>query len=345
MLRTAKDSSANAAAANDRAAGPELGVVASGVYVNGRRIADVSIDQAGAWSKRPGHVVWIGLHEPDTALLQRVADQFDLHPLAIEDALYAHQQPKLERYGDGLFVVARTAQLIDGHIVFGETHIFVGKGYVISVRHGASAPYTAVRERCESSPDSLAKGEDYILYAILDFIVDNYRPVTESILAHVEVLEDIVLQRPLVRHEVDRLYRLRRDLLKLRRAVGPVVDVCKRLEHADTGVIDTEMAPLFRDVLDHAKRAEEDADSLREILAFVFEASMMAGQAQQTDIARRLTAWAAILAVPTAVAGIYGMNFENMPELKWHYGYYAVLSFIACACTLLYLQFHRRGWL
>jgi magnesium transporter len=344
MLRAAKNPAKATTDAKGGAAS-EPGVVASGVYVDGRRVADVRIDEAGAWSKRPGHVVWIGLHEPDTALLQRVADQFGLHPLAIEDALYAHQQPKVEHYGDSLFVVARTAQLVDGHIVFGETHIFVGRGYVVSVRHGTSAAYTAVRERCESSPGALAKGEDYILYAILDFIVDNYQPVTESILAEVEALEDIVLQRPLARHEVDRLYRLRRDLLKLRRAVGPVVDVCKRLEHADTAAIDAEMAPLFRDVLDHAKRAAEDAESLREILAFVFEASMMAGQAQQTDIARRLTAWAAILAVPTAVAGIYGMNFENMPELKWQYGYYTVLAVIICTCTGLYLQFRRRGWL
>lgn len=133
--------------------------------------------------------------------------------------------------------------------------------------------------------------------------------------------------------------------MRLRRAVGPVVDVCKRLEHADNVAIDAEMAPLFRDVLDHAKRAEEDADSLREILAFVFEASMMAGQAQQTDIARRLAAWAAILAVPTAVAGIYGMNFEHMPELKWQYGYYAVLGFIVAVCSVLYWQFRKRGWL
>lgn len=331
-----------------RAAGavsPEPGVVAAGVYANGRRIADIPIEKAGAWSKQPGHVVWIGLHEPEPALLQRVADQFGLHDLAIEDALKAHQQPKVEHYGDALFVVARTAQLADDHIVFGETHIFVGPGYVVSVRHGASNSYGKVRERCESCPGSLAKGEDYILYAILDFIVDNYRPVTESIMAEVETLEEVVLQRPLSRREVDRLYRLRRDLLRLRRAVGPVVDVCKRLEHADSIAIDAEMAPLFRDVLDHAKRAEEDAEALREILAFVFEASMMAGQAQQTDIARRLAAWAAILAVPTAVAGIYGMNFEHMPELKWQYGYYGVLVFIVCVCAVLYWQFRRRGWL
>jgi magnesium transporter len=323
----------------------EPGVVAASVYAGGRRVADIRIDEAEAWSKKKDHVVWIGLHEPGKELLERVAAQLHLHSLAIEDASNAHQQPKVEQYGDALFVVARTAQMADGQIAFGETHLFVGTGYVVSVRHGASTSYKAVREHCESCPSSLAQGEDYILYAILDFIVDNYRPVIDCIQAEVDELEEEVLRKSLPRREFDRLYRLRRDLLRLRRAVGPMIDVCKRLEHADLVAMDDEMKPLFRDVLDHARRAEEDIDSLREILAFVFEATMMAGQAQQTEVARRLTAWAAILAVPTAVAGIYGMNFEHMPELKWEYGYYMVLGSILCICGVLYWRFKRNGWL
>jgi magnesium transporter len=328
-----------------RPAANEPGVVAASVYANGRRVADIPVEEVGDWSKKTGHVVWIGLHEPGMKLLERVAAQLHLHPLAIEDASNAHQQPKVEQYGDALFVVARTAQMAEDQIAFGETHLFVGTGYVVSVRHGASTSYKAVRDRCESCPMSLAKGEDYILYAILDFIVDNYRPVIDCIQAEVDGLEEEVLRKSLARREFDHLYRLRRDLLRLRRAVGPVIDVCKRLEHADLIAMDNEMKPLFRDVLDHAKRAEEDIDSLREILAFVFEASMMAGQTQQTDVARRLAAWAAILAVPTAVAGIYGMNFEHMPELKWEYGYYVVLGAILSICGVLYARFKRNGWL
>ena len=323
----------------------ETGVVASSVYAHGTRVADIPISDAREWSRKPGHVVWIGLLEPSDDLLERVRAQFDLHPLAIEDAAKAHQHPKVEQYGEALFIVARTAQMVDGAIAFGETHIFVGRGYVVSVRHGASASYAAVRARCEACPTVLVRGEDYILYAILDFIVDNYLPVIEAIQAEVEQMEDRVLRRKLHHSEFERLYKLRRELLKLRRSVGPLVDVCHRLEHSDVVLVDPEMRPLFRDVLDHIKRAQEDIDSLREVLAFAFEASLMSGQSEQNDITRRLAAWAAILAVPTAVAGIYGMNFEHMPELKWEYGYYMVIGGIAAICGFLYLRFKHYGWL
>jgi len=323
----------------------EAGVVASSVYAGGTRVADIAIDDARDWSRKPGHVVWIGLLEPSPELLERVGAQFGLHPLALEDAAKAHQHPKVEQYGEALFVVARTAQMVGDVIGFGETHIFVGRGYVVSVRHGASTSYAAVRARCEACPTSLTNGEDYILYAILDFIVDNYQPAIETIQAEVEQLEDRVLRRMLHHSEFEHLYKLRRDLLKLRRAVGPLLDVCHRLEHSAVLPIDPEMRPLFRDVLDHIKRAQEDIDSLREVLAFAFEASLMSGQSQQNEITRRLAAWAAILAVPTAVAGIYGMNFEHMPELKWQYGYFMVLGGIATMCTYLYWRFRRNGWL
>jgi len=323
----------------------EPGVVASSAYVSGKRVADVAIEEAGAWSKRPGHVVWIGLFEPSDELLRRVQAQFDLHPLAIEDAGNAHQYPKIEQYGEALFIVARTAQLVDRRIAFGETHLFVGRGYVVSVRHGVSTSYTAVRKRCEACPITLAHGEDYILYAILDFIVDNYAPVLKSIQAEVETIEDSVLAAALEQAEIERLYMLRRDLLRLRNAVVPLVEVCGRLEHADVMPIDHAMRPMFRDVTDHVRRVQEEIDALREVLAFAFEASLMTGQAQQTTITRKLAAGAAILAVPTAIAGVYGMNFQNMPELKTEYGYFVVLTVIVTVCVTLFLTFRRQGWL
>lgn len=321
------------------------GVIAASVYAAGRRVLDIPVDEAGAWSKRAGHIVWIGLLEPSHELLARVQAQLNLHPLAIEDAGKPHQRPKLEQYGDALFIVARTAQMLNGRIVFGETHIFVGHGYVVSVRHGASTSYNAVRQRCEACPALLSNGEDYILYAILDFIVDNYMPVLETINAEVETLEDNVFVTALDQSKVQRLYMLRRDLLRLRNAALPLVEVCRRLEHADVKPIGAEMQPLFRDVTDHVRRIQDEIDALREVLAFAFEASLMTGQAQQTQITRRLAAWAAMLAVPTAIAGIYGMNFENIPELKWQYGYFVVVGAILAACVTLYIRFRRSGWL
>lgn len=290
-------------------------------------------------------MVWIGLHEPSLDLLRRLQAEFGLHELAIEDALKAHQRPKLEQYGEALFVVARTAQMLEGRIAFGETHVFVGQGYVVSVRHGPSTSYTPVRERCEASPTALSAGEDYILYAILDFIVDNYMPVIETIQAEVEEIEDSILAETYTQSRVGRLYQLRRDLLRLRNAAIPLVEVCRRLEQPGLPGIDAEMQPLFRDVSDHIRRVQEEIESLREVLAFAFETSLMTGQAQQTEITRKLAAWAAILAVPTAVAGIYGMNFEHMPELEWQYGYAVVLVIIGSVCGWLYWRFRRNGWL
>ncbi len=323
----------------------EPGLVNSVVYRAGRKLVNIPVEDAGEWARRPGHVVWIGLYEPKHDLLLRVQKQFNLHPLAIEDAECAHQHPKVEEYGDTLFVVARTAQMVDGRIGFGETHLFVGRGYIVSVRHGASRSYVSVRERCEAAPEALGHGEDYILYAILDFIVDNYAPVLEAVIDEVEGIEDRVLVKSLSSDDINRLYLLRRDLLRLRNAAGPLVEVCRRLEHSNVLPIDPVMRPHFRDVTDHIRRVQSEIDTLREMLAFAFEAGLMVGQTQQTVIARMLAAWAAILAVPTAVAGIYGMNFKHMPELDWEYGYYLIICLIALVCLGLFWWFRRLEWL
>ena len=324
---------------------PEPGIVASGVYLGGRRVADIPIEGAAGWAGRDGHVVWIGMLEPSRDLLVRVQREFGLHDLAIEDAEHAHARPKLEQYGDALFIVARTAQLLDGRVCFGETHLFVGRGFIVSVRHGASTSYGKVRQHWESCPSILAKGEHFILYAILDFIVDNYLPVLEAIGEEVEAIEDMVLVKPMTAAEIERLYMLRRDLLRLRNAAGPLVDVCRRLTSPDVLQVEPEMHSYFRDVTDHIRGVEEKIDALREVLAFAFETSLLMGQTQSTVVAKKLASWAAILAVPTAVAGIYGMNFEYMPELKSHYGYYAVVGTMLAICGVLYWRFRENDWL
>ncbi|MDQ8757922.1 magnesium and cobalt transport protein CorA [Sphingosinicella sp. LHD-64] len=331
--------------ADDQSPSRPASLIAATVYHKGCRVADIGIDEGGGWAAREGHVVWIGLLEPSEAELRTVQRQFGLNELAIEDAGQAHQRPKLQRYGESLFVVARTAELIDGRIEFGETHLFVGCGYVVSIRHGPSASYKKVRAHCEASPALLVRGETYILHSILDFIVDNYQGVLESVHEEAEGIENDVLAERLSAVQVQRLYILRRDLLRLRAGVLPLVEVCRRLEHSDLFEMDAKMELLFRDVTDHVRSVQEEIDGLREMLAFAFEASLLTSQSQQTMISRRLAAWAAILAVPTAVAGIYGMNFENMPELRWANGYYFVLALVLATCFALYVNFRRRDWL
>jgi magnesium transporter len=319
-------------------------VIAASAYSAGRKIADIKVEDSGEWAARAGHFVWIGIEAPDERDLRQLQAQFGLHELALEDALNAHQRPKVETYGDTTFLVLRTAFLIDGHIAFGETEIFVGRGYVISVRHGASASYARVRQCAEATPKQLSHGEDYVVYAIVDFIVDNYLVVVEKLAAEVQALEEHVLE-PLAEARVARIYELRRELQKLHLVAAPAVEVCRRLEHAELPGIDDDFRPYFRDVGDHVNRALEQINALREMLGFAFEAGLLMESSRQGAVGRRLAGWAAILAVPTAIAGIYGMNFKFMPELEWQYGYFAVLGVIAGACGYLFMRFRRAGWI
>jgi magnesium transporter len=319
-------------------------VIAAAAYNAGRRIADIPVEDSGQWAAQPGHFVWIGIEAPSEPDLRQLQAQFGLHELALEDALNAHQRPKLETYGETTFLVLRTAFLVDGHIALGETEIFVGRGYVISVRHGASASYARVRQCAEAAPKQLAHGEDYVLYALVDFIVDNYLVVVEKLAAEVQALEEHVLE-PLDEARVARIYELRRELQKLRLVAAPAVEVCRRLEHADLPGIDAKFRPYFRDVVDHVNRTLEQIDALREMLGFAFEAGLLMESSRQSVVGRRFAGWAAILAVPTAIAGIYGMNFEYMPELKWHYGYFLTLGMVAAVCGYLFVRFRRAGWI
>jgi magnesium transporter len=320
-------------------------VVASAAYAGGRKVADVPLDEAQAWSEKPGHFVWIGLHEPGEDLLRLVQSQFGLHDLAVEDALKAHQRPKVEIYGKTLFVVLRTAQLEGRRIVYGETHVFVGKGFVVSVRHGASSSYGLVRKRCESMPDLLVHGEDFVLYSILDFVVDCYGPVLDALEAEVEGHEECAAGPAAADADVHRIVQLRRDLAHFGRIVSPLQEACLRLERFEMPMIDDAMRPYYRDVHDHVLRIRDGVDSLRETLSFSFEAAMLMASARQNDVMKKLAAWAAILAVPTAIAGIYGMNFKNMPELEWTYGYPGIVAVIALICGILYARFRKIGWL
>ena len=323
------------------------GVVASVAYANGRRLGEVAIPDISEVLEQPGRFVWIGLHDPDDEVLKEVQQEFSLHDLAIEDAARAHQRPKLERYGDSLFVVMRTAHLDrpTGAIEFGETHLFVGANYVVSIRHGASLPYVEVRARCEASPDLLAKGPVFVLYALMDFIVDQYFPLVDSFEDRLEELEDDIFQQTLTRQTTERIYQLKRNLLEVKRAVAPLVDMCNRLVRTDSALIPEDARVYFRDVYDHTIRINEMIDTLRELLTTALEANLSLISVSQNEAMKRLAGWAAIIAVPTMIAGIYGMNFKFMPELDWVLGYPVAMGAMLAACGFLYYRFKRSGWL
>ncbi|MDB5417162.1 MAG: magnesium transporter [Phenylobacterium sp.] len=319
-------------------------VVSAYVYRKGQRVREAPLTEAGL-ALRPGEFVWIGLHDPDEAELRLLATKFKLHPLAVEDALAAHQLPKVEVYGHELFVVARTAELAGDRIHYGETHIFMGKSYVVSVRHGSARAHTELRAHLEAAPALLNHGPDYVVHGILDFIVDGYMPIVEEIEEAVLTIETRALDAFLARADVRRIFLLRSELLRFRRILGPMEEVASKLEHLNLPGLDADVRPYFRDVADHVRRVAGRVEGLRDVLSSVFEVSTLLEQQRQGIITRKLAAWAAILAVPTAIAGIYGMNFEFMPELHWRLGYPLTLLLIAGICGVLFAAFRRSGWL
>src|SRR3990167_2145501 len=288
---------------------------------------------------------WVGLLEPTADEINSCAKAFGLHPLAVEDALHAHQLPKLEVYGDQLFVVARTAKMEAEHIAYGETAIFVGRNHIVTVRHGSDHGHSNLREKLEARPALLAHGVDYVLHALLDLISENYLPVIDAVSEIVPRLAPCALESAPSPPEMRGLFNIRRDLLLLQRMLIPMADVCAKLDSLDLPNIDEEVRPYFRDVLDHVRRVASLAALYREVLNSVMETSALIEQQRQGDITRKLASWAAILAVPTAIAGIYGMNFENMPELRIEYGYFIVMAAIAGICALLFWRFKKSGWL
>ena len=321
-------------------------IINCATYENGRRIADVELNKVHEVLQHANQFVWIGLHEPSEEVLQRVQEEFSLHDLAIEDAHLAHQRPKIELYGDNVFIVLRTAQMNQQHhIEFGETHFFVGKNFIVSVRHGSSISYTEVRSRCEAMPDLLSKGHGFVLYAIMDFIVDRYFPVVHDMEQELESIEDKIFKEKPSRQTTEQIYQLKRELLEVKRAVSPLVDICNRLMRFDIKSISAETQPYFRDIYDHVVRINEMVDNTRELLNTALEANFSLISISQNDTSKKFAGWAAIIAVPTMVAGFWGMNFKSMPETEWEYGFYTVIFGTILACILLYVLFKRSGWL
>jgi magnesium transporter len=332
----------------DASHGPEV-VASVAYYTDGKRCCDVPISEAHKFvGKESGYdigLLWLGLRNPGTELLAEVGRQLKIGAKALDEVGEIHRRPKIVDYGDCVLVVAITVELEGDRPVFGETQLLIGAGYLMTVRRGAATSYTTLRERLESAPELLSRGSDYIASEVLDLLVDRYVATAGRFEAVVETAEQKLLVRAPEDADVRKLYRQRRDLLRVHNAVAPLIEIGRRLSRVEMTAIDVNARPYFAEVADRVQRVDETFAALREALAFAFEASLMIGQSQQNDTTRRLASWAAILAVPTAVAGIYGMNFEHMPELKWQYGYPMVLGGIALACGLLYWRFRKAGWL
>ncbi|MFE6095722.1 magnesium and cobalt transport protein CorA [Streptomyces massasporeus] len=297
--------------------------------------------------------VWLGLHEPTDQEFAGIAELFDLHPLAVEDAIEAHQRPKLERYGETLFAVFKTVCYVEHEeltatsevVNTGEIMVFVGADFVITVRHGRHGSLGPLREELESDPAQLAKGPSAVLHALADHVVDDYLTVTDAVQADIDQVETDVFSETGARADPGRIYQLKRELLELKRAVVPLSRPLEDLATRPIRAVDPEIQAYFRDVSDHLLRAKEQIAAFDELLNSILQAHLAQVTVAQNEDMRKITAWAAIVAVPTMVCGVYGMNFDHMPELHWRYGYGMVIGVISVACLSLYRGFRRSGWL
>jgi len=314
-------------------------------YRAGKRLADIPLDNISSLLKEPNTFVWLGMHEPDIHLLRKVQEEFALHDLAIEDAQNAHQRPKLEAYADSIFIVVETAQVINDEVRFGETHVFVGQRFIITIRHGSSVSYAAVRQKCESSPTRLGLGPGYALYSVIDFIVDNYQPVAEQLQARFQELEQEIFEKSFDRDSIGRLYELKGELIKLHDAVGPINDISAHLIRFHEDIVRKELRPYFRDIEDHVSRITKTVDTIREMLTTAIQVNLALVTVGQNEVVKRLAGWGAILAIPTVVFSMYGMNFHFMPELDERLGYPLVVGGTVVACALLYRRLVRAGWI
>lgn len=312
---------------------------------DGRKLRDIGLDDISTALKDGQGFVWVGLHEPDEDLLEKLQDQFHLHELAIEDAHVAHQRTKIEVYGESLFIAVHTAQTIDKRVAFGETHLFLGRNYLVSIRHGASLSYSPARRSCEHSPELLTYGPSYALYAVLDFIIDNYMPIVAGFQTRLHDLEYAILGGEFRQQTIVRLYELKKELVQLQLAMTPMQDIMSQLVRLFPGLIRDEVRPYFRDVGDHAARINESAAAMREMLTTAMDVNLALVGVSQNIVFKRIAGWGLLLTAPTLFASWYGMNFHDMPELSMKHGYPIAMGLAAAVCIVLYILLRRAKWL
>ena len=314
-------------------------------YQDGRKLADIPVDDIDQWLRKPDCFVWVALRDATDEELRQMQLEFNLHELAVEDARHGHQRPKIEEYGDTLFVVMKLPEMRNGELEIGEVAIFVGPNFVLSVRNGSQQGFLGVRERCEREPGHLGQGAGFVLYALMDAVVDRYLPILDSLETDLELIEDQIFERGAAKSNIQRLYDLKRRASVLRHVVAPLLEVGGKLHGGRVPAVCARSQEYFRDVHDHLARINGAIDSIRDTITTAIQVNLSMVTIDESETTKRLAAWAAIFAVSTALAGIWGMNFEHMPELKWRFGYPLALGAIVSAAGILYWRFRRAGWL
>jgi magnesium transporter len=326
---------------------PRDTIVRCALYSSGRRVRDLEIAEARGLRYGPGDFVWVGLVEPSETTLREVQRTFGLHDLAVEDALRAHQRPKLEEYGESFFVVLRTASWNDERvgIDLAESHFFVGPHYLVSVRHGSDASFAEVRARCEAAPEQLARGSIYAFYQLMDFVVDHYFPVVDALEESIEALAERLFSDLLEPQLMQNIFRLRSEIRSFKQAVLPLLEVCNRLTRPGLALVPEESRLYFRDIYDHVIRVNEAVDNQREVLHAAFEGNLALVSVRQNETMRKLAGWAAIIAVPNLLAAIWGMNLGGLPGQSLDWAFFTMVGTMLVLSVVMFVGFRRSGWL
>jgi magnesium transporter len=314
-------------------------------YEEGRKLADIDKREISQYLARPGCFVWVALRDATDEELSEMQEEFDLHPLAVEDARHGHQRPKIEEYGDMLFVVLQTVEVMGDELKAGEVDIFVGRNYVLSVRQRSEQGFLGVRSRAEREPELLRNGSGYVLYALMDAVVDRYFPVLDAVETELEHIEEQLFTRSDPRGSIEALYYVKQKLNALKHATAPLMEISGKLFGGRVPQVCTGLGEYFRDIHDHVIRLNLTIDTARDTVTTAIQVNLAMITIGESEVTKRLAAYAALVAVPTMIAGIYGMNFEHMPELKWTFGYPLAIGLMAGIDFWLWLRFRKAGWL
>ena len=314
-------------------------------YENGSRLADLQAEEISDYLARPGCFVWVALRDATEQELDQMKEEFDLHELAVEDARHGHQRPKIEEYGDSVFAVMHQLELNEGEFSVSEVNVFVGRNYVLSVRNRSKQHFLGVRERCEREPHLLEHGAGFVFYALMDAVVDRYFPIMDGLESELEDSDDKIFAKSAARTSIEQLYELKRKITFLKHAVAPLMDATGKLFSGRGPVVCANTRDYFRDVYDHLTKINASLDTIRDTVSTAIMVNLSMVAIEESEVNKKLAAWAGIFAVATAFAGIWGMNFKFMPELQWEYGYPVALLCICSTCAFLYSRFKRAGWL